>query len=65
MGGGQENTGLPLLPLRQSSASRSHLPVRAVLWAARQNDGRLPVDGEERFEGDQPDRTVFSLFCLE
>ncbi|KAI4802091.1 hypothetical protein KUCAC02_019949 [Chaenocephalus aceratus] len=48
VGGGQENTGLLLLPLRQRSASCSHLPVRALLWAANQNDGqRLPDGGED------------------
>ena len=47
VGGGQENTGLPLLPLRQRSASCSHLPVRALLWAANQNDGQLLPDGGE------------------
>lgn len=51
VGGGQENTGLPLLPLRQRSAPCSHLPVRALLWAASQNDGQLLLDRGERIEG--------------
>lgn len=51
VGGGQENTGLLLLPVRQRSSGCSHLPVRALLWAANQNDGQLLVDGGERFEG--------------
>lgn len=44
-GGGQENTGLPLLPVRQRAAPRSHLPVRVLRRAANHPDGQLPADG--------------------
>lgn len=43
VGGGQENRGLPLLPLRQSRAPGSHLPVRGLRRAANHPDGQLPA----------------------